>query len=526
MPDQITADGSDFLQVDRTKLKRGLRRLDAFFVLLCSLVGLDTIGSLAAAGHEAFTWLLILSVAFFIPYGLIVAELSATFPLEGGLYTWLRLAFGKPLAGVVQAVYWLSNPVWVGGTLCVVAMETFGKFVHPLPGFWSYVAGLVFIWAGVLSTSAPVRLGRWVPVVGAWARIVLLGFFFVSTVVYGVSRGTQPLHGADFAPTYVGFIALVPVIVFTFVGFEVSSSAAEEMEQPQRTIPLGVLRSGVLSFVMVAAPIAGILLVLPGDQVTGLGGFIDAAKAVFTVYGGEVLPDGTVELTGFGAVVGVISAVGLIVALFTSGVSWAMGECRAQATACADGTGPRFFGVISAKHGTPVRINMLSGVLATGVMVAAFNFTNGDTGKYFSAGLNLAISLTMLAYLFLFLCLPVLRRKFPHAPRPFRIPGGRLGVWAASIPTTAIVAYTLLQLIWPGLGLGWFGTGDQSDDALPSGFADQRWPYTLAQVVPLAALLLIGVAFVALGRRQTRGAVPARTRSEGTEPVGSRTSSE
>lgn len=504
MSDPVMLDGTETLRATKSRLRRGLGRFDVLFLLLCSLVGLDTIGSLAAAGHEAFTWLFILCLLFFVPYGLIVAELSATFPVEGGQYAWTRLAFGKFVAGVTQLVYWLSNPVWVGGTLCVVAIATFEKFVHPLPGPWMYLAGLVFIWAGVLCTSVSLRVGRWVPAAGAIARILLLGFFFVSTIVYGLSRGVQPLTASDFEPSYLGFLALVPVIVFTFVGFEVSSSAAEEIHNPHRAIPLGVLRAGMISFAMVAAPVAGILLVLPGEQVSNLGGFIDACKAVFTVYGGEVAADGTVRLTGFGAVVGVLAALGLIVGLFTSGVSWALGESRAQTVACADGAGPKYFGVVSARRGTPVRINVLSGFLATGVMVAALNFTGGDTGKYFSAGLNLAISMTMVAYLAMFLTLPVLRRKYPDVPRPFTVPGGRVGGYLASGLTAAIVLFTLVQLVWPGAGTGWFGTSGHPDDALPDAFAGQRWSYEVTQLVPLAVFLAVGVAFYLIGRWETR----------------------
>ncbi|MGF6888424.1 amino acid transporter [Nocardia sp. GAS34] len=504
MFDTATIDSTEELVEEKAKLKRGLRRFDVFFLLLCSLVGLDAIGSIAAAGHEAFTWLLILTALFFVPYGLIVAELSATYPIEGGQYTWTRLAFGRFVAGVAQLVYWLSNPVWVGGTLCVVSMATFETFVHPLPGAWKYIAGLIFIWAGILSTSVSLEVGKWVPTFGAIARIVLLGFFFISTFAYGIINGVQPLHFSDFSPTYLGFVALVPLIVFTFVGFEVSSSAAEEMENPQRSIPLGVLRSGLTSFLMVAAPIAGILVVLPQAQVSHLGGFIDACKAVFTIYGGHVNADGTSELTGAGQAIGLVCALGLIIALFTSGVAWALGESRAQAVACADGTGPAYFGVISKRFGTPVRINVLSGILATIVMVAALNLTGGDTGQYFSAGLNLAISMTVIAYMAVFPALPVLRKKFPNTPRPFEIPGGTIGGYVASALATVIAMFAFCQLVWPGIGVGWFGSQGSPNDSLPAGFTSQRMAYEVTQVVPLVLFLGIGVVFYLIGRYQKR----------------------
>jgi len=502
----VTGDqDSPNLEEQKAKLKQGgLRRFDVFFLLLCSLVGLDTISALASAGPQAFSWLLVLSVLFFVPYGLIVSELSATFPLEGGPYTWGRMAYGRFVASVAQLVYWLSNPVWVGGALAVVAMATFETFIHPLPGAWMYMAGLVFIWAGVLAVSVALSAGRWVAIAGAVARMFLLGFFFVSTVVYGFIHGVQPLSFSDFSPSYLGFLALVPLIVFTFVGFEVSSAAAEEIENAQRSIPLGVMRSGVAAFLMVAAPIAAILVVLPRDQVSHLSGFLDAAKLVFTIYGGEVNPDGTVVLTGFGQVMGVVCAIGVIVALFTSGVSWAMGESRAQATSCADGGGPSYLGKLSDRWGTPVRVNVLAGILASIVMFAALNFTEGDIGKYFTAGLNLAISMTMVAYLVMFPTLIILHHKHPDVPRPFVIPGGKVGRYLCSGLTTLIVVFTLAQLLFPGIGIGWFDSDGSPDDALPAGFAGQRFDYETSQLIPLATFLTIGVVLYLIGQLEQR----------------------
>ncbi|HZE34363.1 MAG TPA: hypothetical protein VE198_23375 [Actinoallomurus sp.] len=69
-----------------------------------------------------------------------------------------------------------------------------------------------------------------------------------------------------------------------------------------------------------------------------------------------------------------------------------MGGDRAQAVACADGAGPAFLGKFSTRFGTPIRVNILSSILSTIVMVAAFLITKGDAQKYFSAVLGLAIS--------------------------------------------------------------------------------------------------------------------------------------
>jgi amino acid transporter len=130
--------------------------------------------------------------------------------------------------------------------------------------------------------------------------------------------------------------------------------------------------------------------------------------------------------------------------------------------------------------------------------------TGGSNEKYFAAGLGLAISTTFVSYTFTFPALAVLRRKFPQVERPYRVPGGQFGVRLVATVTTALVVFTVVVLVWPGLGVGWFGTGGNPADSLPSSFAGQRLGYTLSQVVPLAAILLLGVLAYACGTRTRR----------------------
>jgi amino acid transporter len=216
--------------------------------------------------------------------------------------------------------------------------------------------------------------------------------------------------------------------------------------------------------------------------------------------------DGTVTatLTGAGKVLGDIAALGFIWALLSSGTTWIMGADRAQAVAGFDGAAPRWFGVFSKRWGTPIVVNLLSGVFSTIVMVLAFALTSGNAGKYFSVVLGLAISTTTIAYLLVFPALVKLRYSHPHVPRPYRVPGGMAGAWIVSVLTTGWAALATVALLYPG-----FGTS-KPDDALPEGFANQRGAFEVSQFVPLAALLLLGVVFYWSGRstRAQRADVP------------------
>ena len=71
---------------EKKKLRKGLWRLDMICFTVVSIVVLNVIGAFAANGAQAFTWLVISGITFFLPYGLLVAELGSTFPQEGGVY--------------------------------------------------------------------------------------------------------------------------------------------------------------------------------------------------------------------------------------------------------------------------------------------------------------------------------------------------------------------------------------------------------------------------------------------------------
>jgi amino acid transporter len=223
-------------------------------------------------------------------------------------------------------------------------------------------------------------------------------------------------------------------------------------------------------------------------------------KTVFTVYGGHLTTaaDGTVTatLTGFGKVLGDLAAIGFIIALLSSGTTWIMGADRAQAVAGYDGGAPRFFGYFSARWGTPVSVNLMSGVFSSIVMIMAYTFT-GNANKYFSAVLGLAISTTTISYLVVFPAVIKLRYTHAHVPRPFRVPGGTAGVWIVGVLCTAWAALATVALLYPG-----FGTSDP-DSSLPDGWT--RGAYEVSQFVPLGALILLGLVFYAAGaptRRQ------------------------
>ncbi len=494
---------------ETSKLRRHFGRADIFFFLVCTLVGIDGLGALATEGGQGFTWLVICLLLFAVPSSMLLAELGAAYPQEGGPYVWVRMAFGHLAGAINNFFYWVTNPVWMGGTLVGTALGGLITFYNDGEDYsttTTYVFAAIFIWAGVLFAILSFRVGKWVATIGALARFLLLGLFSVMVVAYGIENGFRGPGLAEYAPTFSGFVALVPLVLFSLVGFELPSAAGEEMQDAARDVPAGIRRSVIATGLLYGIPLLGILLVLPSSQASGLAGFSEAIRQSLTVFGGTIEVDAqgvtTATLTGFSTAVGYV--LGALVALvaFTSGLTWIMGSDRTLAVSCYDGAGPRYLGRFSSRFGTPLRVNVLSGIVSSVVFVAATEVTGGDVYKFFGVALALAISTTLISYLGIFPAAWKLRRTDPDRPRPYRAPA--LGL--LTVVSTAWIAFCTVQILFPGLGDGWF-----SEDYVIDGWAeDERWLYLFTELVPLLVFVGIATAFWAAGRRHVARTTAAR----------------
>ena len=223
-----------------------------------------------------------------------------------------------------------------------------------------YLFKLLFIWISIGVAIISLRRGKWIPNFGAILRVLVLGFFSITVIAYGIKHGVAGFSVSDMSPTRAVFFGLVPLLLFNYVGFELQNGAAEEMENPQRDVPLSVLRSGITGVLMYVVPIFCILVVLPASKVTSIGGFIDAVTLTFHgVYGGAA------------HALLVVMTLCFIGALVTSGAVWMIGSDRIQAVAAYDGAFIPFFGVFNRKLGTPVRVNVLSGITASVFSIVA-----------------------------------------------------------------------------------------------------------------------------------------------------------
>jgi amino acid transporter len=475
---------------EKKKLRKEFKIFDMIFIVIAAIVGLDTLGAVSSNGGQALTWLLISAVTFFLPYGLLTAELGTTFSQEGGVYEWCKMAGGRYFAALGSMLYWISNPLWIGGTLAITAIGAislffFGDINYQVGGsattnaIFRIVVALIFIWGVTWSAILSLHVGKWLMVFGSYAKFALIALFTVLAVAFfaGGHATGQHISASDLVPTTGIFIAVIPLLIFQWVGFELQNGAGEEMVNPQRDVPRAIIRGGIIAVICYTLLISVSLFTLSRSQLTNVGTFLSAFRAVDTVLGPLATP------------VGWLVALAIVFGLASSGGSWVIGADRTYAIASLDRTAPSVFGRFSGKYGTPIFVNTLTGIVASIAMILAVlvtAFGSGSIVLLFTIVIGFVVSTTTLSYLFIFPSYLILRYKYPNVRRPYKVPGGMVGAWIVTLLPLAFAAVASFFILWP------------SESTLASNGVT-RFTYELYQFYPLAFIVLLTTIFYIWG---------------------------
>jgi glutamate:GABA antiporter len=493
------------LKKEKAKLVKTLKRWDLVFFSVCAIIGLDAVAGLAKWGlGQGITWFIIFVFLFLLPYGLVTAELGAAFPAEGGIYTWARMAYGKLPGELTAILYWISNAVWIGGSLAGVTIASInGFFLEPnkhadIGWVGSIVIGLIFVWVCIAIAVMSLKHGKWAANIGAWVKAIAVIAFAILVVANLAKNGVPSgiAAGHSYVPSISGFLAVIGSIIFLFVGFELESGASEEMTNPQRDVPIGILRSGIITSALYIIVLFGILFTLPVKELTTSSGLTGAFSLV----------NKTVIGTGGGAkFIGYLFGIVIILTLIGSGSVWILGSCRVQAVAALDGAAPRWLGKFGSQ-GTPTSMAWLSGIVGSVFVIVVFylsHLSNADTlNNAMAVFLGIALSTAVLAYIFTIPATITLRRKFPDVHRPFMVPGGNGGLWLCVILSEIGIVLTGFTLLWPGLIDGILGQKYSIMDS----WGVSRGFFELVTFGSFIVICLVGVVFYLIGRAQSKGA--------------------
>ncbi len=414
---------------------------DLVLFTVSAILLLDTLAASASIGPSSLFWWLFLGVVFLLPVGLITAELATAYPEEGGVYVWIRRGLGRHWAARAVWAYWVNTAIWLPSIFILFAgvFSRLSGIDLSLPQ--QIGVGIALAWLTALLDILGLKVGKWVPNLGALFKMIIFAVLIVAGWRYGQSNGfANPLTPEAFRPEWKEGLKYVPAIVYGMLGFELVSAASGEIRHPARDMPLSIIISGLLVLAFYFLATAGILAAIPAEEINIVDGLIDTLALFFS------------EVPGGEFIVAALGAMALFT-FFSNGATWAMGCNRATAEAAVEGELPSPFAVRHKRHGGPIGAAILMGIVCTTVLLLYGRVATSNADLFWSL-FSFSAAIFMLPYLGMVIAFARLRFKDRQSARPFRVPGGDFTACAlAGLCALTLLFAIALFLFVPGDGL-------------------------------------------------------------------------
>ena len=345
------------------KKKYKFRLFSAVLATVCIILVADAVAPTASIGHSQYLWWAIMLIGFFVPYALISAELGTQYPSEGGMYTWVKKAFGKKWASRVAWFYWVNYPLWIASLADLITSLIMTMFGIELSLAAVLIIQAVYILLVTVLGMLRISQSDWVANIGAIIKIAILGgigflgfyILFTQGTANPVESWTDfiPLIGADGGFDWAG-ISFVSLIIFNMLGFEVVGTFYDDMDKPKKQIPQAIILGGILIAIFYILPSFALGVGTQFSEISTDTGLLDAWQILLTNAGASA------EL-----IQAILIAVGglFIVTLISNVSSWNFGVYSVIAYAAEDGMFPKSWKKRN-KDGVPYMVGIWTGIVA------------------------------------------------------------------------------------------------------------------------------------------------------------------
>lgn len=394
----------------------GLR--DVVLMNIVAVVGMRWIARGARTGPASVTLWILAWIAFFVPLAVACSTLAKRYPEQGGVYAWVRRAFGQGHGFICGWCLWVNNLFYFPSVLLFGAAN-FAAMGGPAweamgAARW-YSVGFVLagIWIAAGVNIIGLHLGKWLQnagSLGVWMPAGLLmgcGAYAFSQFGSATSftAGTMVPRGA-----VLDTIGLWSAMCFAFSGFEITSLIGQEIRDPERTIPRGIFIAGAATTVIYIAGSASVLVAVPVSELKELSGITDAVQLVA----------GRVGLTGLGALTGGLLALNALAAT----ASWTAGAARVPFAAGVDAAMPRAFARLHPRYRTPYVALVVQSIAASAIFLASVFFSVAGRSTSIQEAYDILVNLTILIYFIPYLYLFAAQvRLLPDSPKSLALLG-------------------------------------------------------------------------------------------------------
>lgn len=397
------------------------KTLSVFTLVMINVIAIDNLRSLTAGAVYGFSLVFFYSLAalsFFIPTILVTAELATGWPNTGGVYIWVREAFGSRWGFLTIWLQWIYNVVWYPTIFAFIAGIVAYLVYPPLVDNKFFMLGIILsaFWSTTLVNCFGLRVSSWVSVIGAIIGTIFpMVFIAILSFCWIYAGKPSQIHFTlrDFFPNMGNLqnIAFLTNILFGLMGMEMSAVHAGDVYNPQRDYPRALFFSAIIILTTLVFSCLAITIVVPSQQLNLVSGLIDAFDIFFKAY----------HMDWFIPVMAVL----IIIGSLSGATAWILGPARGLLIATEDSNLPRFLSKRN-KRNMPIGILLTQGIIVTFICIVFLIMPTVNSSYWVLS--NLTAQLALLFYILLFAAAIRLRYKHAHIERAYQIPGGLVGI--------------------------------------------------------------------------------------------------
>ena len=380
---------------------------------------LHGLSPLATYGLGSIFFLLVASIGFLLPAGLVSAELATCFQREGGVYIWVSEAFGTDWGFLATWLQWLQNLFfWTVILTGSASMLALGLGWEAGAEDKIYISAVVVgvIWLCTALTYCGLGFTGGIGTLGSLAGTIFPGLILIVLAMTYLAGGNSAMGNLSWDSLVPNFskpstLSFGISTIMIFAGVELMGTRVSSMRNPGRVYPVATMLAIGLTVLLLVPVVLSIAVLVPAQEINLSAGLLQAVKVVSSDYAALTwLP--------------IVFAFALMLDSIGEIAGWMAGTPIAMAAAGRDGYLP--------KSMSTRRQDIAPGMLFTqailGSLVSVTFLVVPGVQSVFWILSALLVQLYVLMYVLLFTAAWHLRRTQPNQHRPFRVPGGWFGM--------------------------------------------------------------------------------------------------
>lgn len=400
--------------------------ISAFAIAVMTITSLDSMRNLPAIamfGTPLIVFFLIGVFTFLIPCAMVSAELSTGWQRMGGVYVWVREAFGKKYGFLAIWFQWIENIIWYPTILSFIA-STFGYLISPeLANNKFYLITIIIstFWAvsfiNLLGIKMSAHFGAICGVIGLIIPMTLMIILSLTWLIMGHPLQIPMTMDALIPNLHQsGLIVTLIAVILCFCGMEMTAVHAQNVKEPARDYPRAMLASFCFIGIAMLLGALAIAYAIPSSQLSLVGGIMQTFSFYLNEFHLGFLKD--------------IIALCIITGSLGTLSDWVIAPNRGLVMALQDLH-------MGSRLRKPNRAGIPSGLLITQAIIVTiislvFLLTPSVNGSYWILT-AMAAQLYMGMYILMFAAAIALRYKHAKVHRAYRVPGKtNLGMWVVA----------------------------------------------------------------------------------------------